>query len=307
MIISSSDSQVYAQHSVNNYSDLLKKIRHSAHPVPVFNGPPKALTSIHATVTPDFSAYILDNHNHLNRTMRKSLANKYRADMMNDHWLGTHQGVAFLTDLECADGQHRFEGVRTSGKIQELLMFFELPKEAKIAIDQQAKRDPIDDMLFVYGVRVDRAMKTVAGGMMLGHSYASTARTVSPATLFDFIEKHQNAVEFAADIFRAPVKGVACRRPVQGVIGRAYYTSDRMKVLEFCEVLRTGIGSGHQHAEIIKLRDFLNSSVNKGNGRDQFVASYRKTSRALHNFLEDTQGDRLIEAPTELFPLPEEV
>lgn len=306
-----------APQSDADHREHLRQLRAAARAVPTDDGDEHSIKSIIASVTPAFAKYILQHHNRFNRKVRASLYNKYKGDMASDNWLMTHQGVAFLMsetddadDILVGDGQHRFEAISRGDKTVRLLMHFDLPKEARIGIDQQAKRDPVDDMKFVYGVDVDRAMKTVAGGMMLGHGYVGAARTVSPSMLFEFIKRHEQAVRFAADIFRTPVKGVACRKPIQGVVGRAWYSVPHDKLTEFCHVLRHGQDqnnfTGPQHSEILRLRDLFNDSKNKGNGRDQFIDNYRKGARVLKNFVNGVVGERIVMATDELFPLPEE-
>lgn len=289
---------------------MLKEYRRRSVEIPGVGCESNGLRAAWCHVTPEFAGYVLKNHNNRNRGLRKGVSNKYKSDQLADHWGHTHQGCAFLSNFDIADGQHRMESVRSSGITQMMLLFFELPDQELAYIDLGAKRLPEDNIKIAYDIEIDRAQKTVAGGMALGFNYDASSRSVTPQSLLAFYQKHKEAIDWTADIFRVSVKGSSSRRPVHGVIGRAWYTGELEKITEFCEVLKHGIleglGLGPEHKQIIALRAFLNDAKNKGNGRDQFVNSYRKTEQALHNFISGTGTKYLVEATHELFLLPEE-
>lgn len=49
--------------------------------------------------------------NVFNRVLSKNVVSKYAYDMKNNDWTLTHQGIAFDTDGNLADGQHRLQAV----------------------------------------------------------------------------------------------------------------------------------------------------------------------------------------------------
>lgn len=81
------------------------------------------------TITPEWAINILENHNPRNRKLSEGTVQSYAADMRNGRWVLNHQGLAFDTNGDLSDGQHRLWAVVFSGKTIESLVTYDIPVE----------------------------------------------------------------------------------------------------------------------------------------------------------------------------------
>lgn len=85
-----------------------------------------------------------------NRNRSVHTVSAYARDMAHHHWVTTHQGIAFDVSGILIDGQHRLAAIVESGVPQIMLVTFDLPPEAKLAIDRGRIR-ALADQLQIYG------------------------------------------------------------------------------------------------------------------------------------------------------------
>jgi hypothetical protein len=78
-------------------------------------------------ITPEWAIDILENHNPYNRKLSENTVQAYAADMRNGRWVLNHQGLAFDTNKNLCDGQHRLWAVVFSGKTIESLVTYDIP------------------------------------------------------------------------------------------------------------------------------------------------------------------------------------
>lgn len=131
-------------------------------------------------ITPEFAGQILDEHFRRvasgyfrQRPVMQALVDQYASEMKNGYWLTTHQGVAFDTDENLADGQHRFMAVRQSGVTVRMAVTRGLPVAFSNGIDATVM-DAIDRGR----VRTVGAQLTIEG-LRNGNLYAATAKAIA--------------------------------------------------------------------------------------------------------------------------------
>lgn len=78
-------------------------------------------------ITPEWAIEKLENHNPHNRKLSEQTVQAYAGDMRNGRWVLNHQGIAFDTEGNLADGQHRLWAVVFSGKSVEMQVTYDLP------------------------------------------------------------------------------------------------------------------------------------------------------------------------------------
>ena len=74
------------------------------------------------TITPALATEWLDKHNSVNRKISEPTVQSYAMDMKNGRWTLTHQGIAFDTEGNLQDGQHRLWAIVFSGITLEMMV-----------------------------------------------------------------------------------------------------------------------------------------------------------------------------------------
>lgn len=95
-------------------------------------------------ITPAWAIEKLENHNPRNRNMSEKTAQSYATDMRNGRWVLNHQGLAFDTNGDLLDGQHRLWAVVLADKPVEMMVSYDVPvMENKNGVELSAM-DTID-------------------------------------------------------------------------------------------------------------------------------------------------------------------
>ena len=98
-------------------------------------------------ITPAIATNWLE-HNSPNRNIRDRTVQAIVRDILNGDFQPTHQGVAFDSNGELVDGQHRLWAVVRSGQTVIMQVTRGLPPEAKPVIDTGIKRTMADVLQF---------------------------------------------------------------------------------------------------------------------------------------------------------------
>lgn len=96
-------------------------------------------------ITPEIAKEYL-KHNRKNRKVKPKTVETYARDMARDAFITTHQGIAFDTDGELLDGQHRLLAIVVSGKPVTMMVSRDVPKEAIAVTDRGVTRSIYDVM-----------------------------------------------------------------------------------------------------------------------------------------------------------------
>jgi len=253
-------------------------------------------------VTPDMASRWLEGNTH-NRRINQAHVNRLCAEMKSGRWRLTHQGLAFSASGTLLDGQHRLWAIVLSNTAVKMRVFFNEPAGNEGAIDGGLSRSDADRLTltgkFDGGVSRNHlaALRTMLRGL-------KEPTLVNMAVLEAQMVVHKVAIDFAlANLASDHSRGVA-NSVTRGVIARAYYSTDRDKLVHFCDVLRTGL-SGEADQAIILLRDYL-GKCSRSRKANFLIEQYGKTERALLAYLRGERPAKLYAAAFELFPLPGE-
>jgi hypothetical protein len=100
-------------------------------------------------VTPEIAERMLQR-NTSNRKLREGKVQRHVQAINNNTWHLTHQGIAFDTDGNLVDGQHRLHAIMRTGKTVQILVTYGLPPETFFAIDQGDRRTTADHYETLY-------------------------------------------------------------------------------------------------------------------------------------------------------------
>lgn len=253
------------------------------------------------TVTPEQAFEWLADNNPDNRPINKGHVCGLRSDLENGRWVLHHQGIAFDVDGKLQDGQHRLTAIFECGVAAEMVVWFNMPREAVAGMDQQSKRGVRDVLSLRDGERVSRRHVSIASVMRKGLRVRATGSVSEGA---DFYLRHAAAIEFAAGALAPrPRLGLAT---VAAVIGRAYYSQELAELELFGRLIIEGHCVSDRDATVRKLRDFLLVGKPRRGGGGFIKEVYAKTERALAAWLENRALGQLYATKKELYPLPED-
>lgn len=116
------------------------------------------ITTTMEAITPAMAEAILQEHynrvangEYNQRKVYKQVYMKYATDMRNGHWKPSPSPIIFDEDGNLANGQHRLEAVRQSGKTIEFTITRGWPKDV-IDTEDRGKGRTVADQLHLHGV-----------------------------------------------------------------------------------------------------------------------------------------------------------
>lgn len=197
------------------------------------------------SITPEKATEYL-KRNKTNRPIRQAVVETYALDMRKGHWLQNHQGIAFDTDGNLIDGQHRLEAIRMSGVTVIIMVTWGVPPHSKNGmtiftmdtVDRGKQRTIGDQLCLRHGCK---SGALVAATLQVIGQIASNGNfcklTVPAATAI--LELYRKEVEF---VTQGRSYAVGMRSSV--VIGSIAFAlkSDREKIQEFYKLLVSGEG-----------------------------------------------------------------
>jgi hypothetical protein len=95
-------------------------------------------------ITPETAREILRFQR--NRDLRKHIVKKFSKLIRTGRFGLTHQGIAFNTDGQMIDGQHRMTACVETGRPIFVLVAFNMPQESFLQVDRGANRSAGDDL-----------------------------------------------------------------------------------------------------------------------------------------------------------------
>ena len=258
-------------------------------------------------ITPELASEMLQRNTN-NRDIRTNHVNRIADEMRAGRWSLTHQGIAFNCDGTLIDGQHRLMAIVKSGVPQNMLVVNGASKKSFSDIDTLTAPRSAKDAVKVAGINATSVHATTAKCIAVCGSDARLARSmVSKAVLLDFMQKHFDAIDFAYKHLcsRGTKRGI-CQASVLAAVARAYYTANRERLIQFCDVLWSGMPSGQDDVAAITLRNHLIENSDKDRGQTGRKRMYCKVERAIQAFLERENWIRCTSVGRELFPIPGE-
>lgn len=242
------------------------------------------------TVTPAKAEQWL-NANTRNRNLSRRKVKLYADDMKKQRWTLHHQGIAFYDNGELADGQHRLKAVVESGMEVAMVVVRDLPKGSGADIDRHRTRGEADairigglgDWMGPSEVHVVKALASVHGT----RPNSFTAKQIA-----DFGNHVEKQVSFATNVFMKKQRYVTTA-PVMAAIAIASEHYDHGRLMEFAEVLCTGIPTDMGDMAAIKLREKLMREHGGPGGTSGRRDVIYLTLRAIELFFEGKIVERL--------------
>jgi hypothetical protein len=273
------------------------------HDVPIGS----SITTVEILCTPAMAEKFLKRNNK-NRNLTASRVAHLVRQILDGHWVLTHQGIAFWDDGTLADGQHRLTAIAKAGVAVPILVTTGLPKPAIHAIDGGKPRSTTDIMHFV-GIDVSTNVVAAARVLYMQREMARVdgtswpAQTIATETLQRFISFVMPALEFGAITTSAKGLSHSC---LQAAIASAWFTEDREKLARFKHLVTVGLDAAQHESAAMRLRDYLMTTpLTRGGGTARHEI-FQRCCTALRAFLEGRGLTKLYCRPDAVFPIPDE-
>lgn len=249
-------------------------------------------------VTPEMAKRWLDQ-NTRNRQISRKKVDTYVKDMEEGRWTLTHQGIAFYSTGELADGQHRLVAVARTGVTVKMQVTTGLNIKSGADIDRHRPRSETD-AIRIGGLSEWMKLQHVSVIKAILNLHSDSAGTYSVKQLTEVGEKIEENVRFAVGAF-SHKKRYLTTAPVMAAIAMAYDHVDPVRLYEFADVLLTGMPQSEDRKDdiaAIRLREMLMSG-GAGSGSVQRKEVSYKTMRAIEAFV-DREHIQRLRTPTHM-------
>lgn len=239
-------------------------------------------------ITPEWAIDKLENHNPNNRKLSENTVQSYANDMRNGRWVLNHQGIAFDTEGNLQDGQHRLWAVVFSNKSVEMQVNYDCP----VIIDHgDGKAVSVMDT-------IDRGRFRQTGQQMQIHGIENGALTAAicraiALLLYPAVGNSRISTTnsmFIYELWRSDIEGVidamSSASKKKGYICAPlvlYHHGEQEKARRFCAEICTLENMSPQARAFVKYMDVTH---NKG--------SHDKTSRILAQVILNYHNDHPI-------------
>lgn len=129
-----------------------------------------------------------------NRPIKKTVVDRYVNEIKSGRWFLTNQGIGVSSTGVLIDGQHRLEAIKQAGYPPvQILIVNGISDDAKLAVDQHAKRSARDILQFAFSCRVSRSAPAIATTILAvingKHKHPSMYE------VFDCVSKYATEIE----------------------------------------------------------------------------------------------------------------
>jgi hypothetical protein len=252
-------------------------------------------------VTPEVAQSYLATNMANNRAVRPGWVSELCSIILTGQWDVQHTGIAFDVTGKLIDGQHRLLAIIRTGLAVRMNVTRGVAVRVATSCDGGKIRNPAD-VLRISGYKYSNStfaavLRQMVGGM-------SGPQNVSKSEILACAQRHGEAAAFGTALFPQKVKHVGIA-PVRAAIARASYSHDKARLVEFAEVLQTGLPKNMPEDQAaIVLRNHLISSPSVRNA-SSVADTYAKVERALQAFLAREPLSRLHAVQREAFALPD--
>lgn len=233
--------------------------------------PRKLPHTFHAVVTPVMARFILANLNPLNRSLRQKKVSSLASEMTEGNWILNPHGLIFDNEKVLLDGQHRLEGIVSSGIPQVLAIAVGYETRLRGVIDTGLRRT-VHDCLTLTNRDLSQAKEGILRAFYRRYSHRFTADFIWAMYML-----RKDAVDFAVDNLgtNSVAKGVSSAVTGSCIVA-AYKFEPHERLAEFCDVLRHGVCTSETDIAAIKLRDWLGKrSLSGEKNRAEMVPKIR--------------------------------
>ena len=254
------------------------------------------------SVTPELAAWMM-GRNRQNRNLGSRTTGIYTEDLVSGNWKTTHQGIAFGSTGVLRDGQHRLDSIVRADETAMLLVTYGLSEDAVPEVDRVKRRTVVNQMQISGDENVNSAHTSIANGMRDGCWKHISCKT--DVATRNFIDEYRDAIDFSINQTRQQ-KGRKnpATAMVRAAIARSYYHVEEDTLVEFCDLLMTGICPSKKGEVVMTLREKLIMGKwrpDKGDGARQQIFSLTQTG--IEHFMKSDFKKNLVPKRTNLFPI----
>lgn len=157
-------------------------------------------------VSPSLATHILENHNPNNRNKRPKVIKTMVRDIQSGDWNESHhQGIAFDSEGNLVDGQHRLSAIAESGVTLPLLCSFNIPSQNIMKVDRIVARTLADSLKMrgkSEGNDLLADMNPTTAGVLstFARFLPDVPDSLSEKELLDILFKFKDAIVFAGHL-----------------------------------------------------------------------------------------------------------
>ena len=218
------------------------------------------------------------------RDLKPAIVKQYSEDMKNRCWDKTGDTIKFDVDGNLADGQHRLEGIKSSGVGAWSYIVFDVPKTNKY--DQQYKRSAV---MRLKDIQANSLMPAIANIVLASTIGEKVGVGISDA----YVREHQDLLRKASQIVSVGGKkdDKVAKKAACGAIAYMFLRTKEIpeeEIAEFFSIvntLTTKEMNRHTSAAIILAKQLKNT--NWGTGRLSQRKQLEITYRALEVYHEN--------------------
>lgn len=220
-------------------------------------------------VTPVMASEFL-SRNESNRKINKQQLEMIIRTIEAGKWRLTHQGIAFYTNGELADGQHRLQAIMRTGVSLTMPVFngVERDEDTILAIDSGKGRTVVDGAS-ISGVKMVAADLSVAKGLEFGYADRSFKKLTHIESR-DLCKKYEKELLNIKDLFPRS-KSFITLAPVKAAAAKAINDGVELDLAQdFCNALVTGEYGYPLFVNAVRLRSkLLSKNYSCSAGREE--------------------------------------
>lgn len=250
---------------------------------------PATAYTVTELVTPDQAIKYLEL-NRCNRPISKPHVDMLRREMVDNKFHHTHQGIAFDTDGNLIDGQHRLSAIVASGAPQIMQVTRGVHSEAKNAIDVQQRIRSVSDALKIGGD--DKATHAFVAAARLWSHLLGGPKKMTVHEVESFIKKHRDSLIFGVCLAERG-SGSTRHSVFATMLAVGHEAGFEQDMIDWMKVVDTGLCVEKWDLSALRLRDYWMTNRHRSRGADGRMELVRKISASMVAFVERRSLDKL--------------
>ena len=151
-------------------------------------------------ITPEYAEEILKEKNNANRSIKQASLHRLVKAIDNDEWQITNQGIAFDSDGNLLDGQHRLQAIVKTGKTLKIMVARNMNPQIFNVVDIGTARSAAD-ILYIAGCSNSSKIASGIKVYLCYHSYPTGGWThIVKPTHIEILEAYNKEKELWTEI-----------------------------------------------------------------------------------------------------------
>lgn len=256
-----------------------------------------SISTTYVNITPEIAAEML-TRNKKNRNLRPFSVRAYANDMKAGHWRTTHQGIAFSTNGELSDGQHRLHAIILANTPIMMQVTTGMEKECSLVVDMGDRRQAHDSFLMAGDDWITRDFVSVVR-VLMNKMGMNLIRSTNDE-IKEFAEKHKEPILKALDMPYRKKRGMTSAAMLASYACAIAAGESEEKITRFANILISGEINGPHENACIRLREYILENPDLWSAEP--VSAARRAQRALGYFCKGKSITRL--QATDVFEYP---